>query len=48
MIYLSWQERLSYWLRAALCSVLGHAKPEQRMWCRTCSRCNHVLPEETP
>lgn len=42
--YLSWDEALSQWWRRTLCAILGHAKLEQRMWCRTCSQCHHVLP----
>lgn len=41
--YLSWSEALSQWWRSAVCRALGHAKPQQRMFCRTCSRCNEVV-----
>lgn len=40
---LSWSEAFSGWWRRGLCAVVGHARPEQRMFCRICSRCRHVI-----
>jgi hypothetical protein len=42
-VSISWGEALSQWWRSALCKVLGHAKPQQRMFCRICSRCRQVI-----
>jgi hypothetical protein len=42
-VSLSWSESLSHWWRQALCKALGHAEPEQKLFCRICSRCRHVI-----
>lgn len=36
-------ERWSQWWRHAVCRAVGHAKAEQRMFARICSRCREVV-----